>query len=306
MSDLGINNFKSFIQESVVLLRNHPNGIKSNNNASIDQRANVISNEIEQFSTFIDFSIPLIIDPIKKEISFLKNHVSLIKQWHIPFDILDIANLTKIEDSYTNIIAWALDPTTHQPSALIRQKTWLNSLGISYDFDKPCKPETFVYTTDGIPDLVLEYANSIIIIEAKTESREHTTPSGLPQTKAYLEAIKKDNPSKKVIVVFLTIDGHHAQNKEAINTTYFHFACSLAEALRNIELSTDLKWAFSTIITHFINNLTPLEIDTTNLMLKIDDWCKNLDDPFNIKNRSYLARNINEIAPYLTLIKRSN
>jgi len=301
MSNVDINKFRSFIQKSEIFLQSYSNDSKCSREATSEQRTKVASKEIE-FKQFIEASIPLIIEPIKNDISLLKDHVSLINKWHTPVDILDIADVTRIEDSYTKIIAWALAPETHLPSALVRQKTWLDSLGISYVIDQPCKPETFVYTDDGIPDLMLTYDKFIVIVEAKTDSREHKAPSGEPQTKAYVEVIKKSNPTKKIIMVFLTIDEHSAQNIEATNTTYFHFACLLAEALSSIELPTDLKWAYSTVITHFINKLTPPEIDTNNIMSNINEWCKNLNDTSN--NQKYLAKNIKQIAPYLNLIEK--
>jgi hypothetical protein len=59
----------------------------------------------------------------------LAKNAALVERWVEPVehDLLAIARVVE-ENSYTELLAWALRPGTHEPSARRRQQEWLASL----------------------------------------------------------------------------------------------------------------------------------------------------------------------------------
>ena len=99
--------------------------------------------------------------------------------------------------------------------------------------------------------------NFILIIEAKTGTEEHEAPNGEWQTQAYPAAVRKrlrlprDHPGA---LVFLTPDGRQAVNSKAIVSTYELLVTVIAASLSPDEISHNLRWAYSTVITHFLTH----------------------------------------------------
>jgi hypothetical protein len=132
-------------------------------------------------------------------------------------------------------------------------------------------------TEDGIPDLVLVYSTGVIVVEVKTDTFEHETPSGAPQTVAYAKSVSESLALTDTTphVVFLTPDGHAPANAAAIASTFGELVVALASELNPEELSPDLRWAFSIVFTHLLTHTAPT--DTHCVMAKLMAWRNDRD-----------------------------
>jgi hypothetical protein len=172
-----------------------------------------------------------------------------------------------MENSYTKLVAWSLSPDVHGEGLATRmQKAWLCSLGIAEasSIRHPEEPVPFLLTEDGIPDLVFKYPNFVVVVEAKTGTGEHSTPSGQPQSVAYPESVSKAlrlAASTPVYMVYLTPSGESAANEDAIATTYVAFAVALASGLREENLSPEVLVLMKLLITHLVCSAVPVGLN---------------------------------------------
>ena len=231
----------------------------------------------DAFRSFVEQASPLIVAPIRQALVELRERVRLLRPWIMPHDLLAVAGLEYNEDAYTELIAWALHPRTHPPSAKPRQRAWLESLRlpVGNELWSPADPITQVSTADGIPDLVLRYDDIVVVVEAKTGSAEHDTPSGTPQTRAYPRAVANAlrlAPYIPVHIVFLTPDRRAADNPDAVCTSYLDFVVALARALDPAELPDDLRTAFKMLFTHLTLHAVPLGYDSRPVLLEEPPW----------------------------------
>lgn len=243
------------------------------------------------FQKFIELAVPLAIGKLRADLEKVTPQLQKLRPWLTQFDILRQARIEYVEDSYTELVAWALDPGTHRASAARRQKRWLQSLKLPAAFDSPVKPMTQFSTGDGVPDLILGYKDFTVVVEAKTQSSEHAAPSGISQTLAYSEAVRRrlELPQPHpVYIVFLTLDGRRADNPHAISTTYAAFAVSMADALGDFEMPPDLRFAYSLIITHFVTCGLRDELER-KLLLEVSMRPDGMDDDFLVSNASKLG-----------------
>jgi len=189
-------------------------------------------------------------------------------------DILAVAGLSGDEDRYTKLIAWMLWPEGKPKLALRCQKAWLKSLGlhkIAMQMKKAIKPVPQFVTKNGRPDMVMHFQQPdfILIMEAKTDTEEHETPNSDWQTQAYPAAVRerlglpKNHPGA---MVFLTRDGREAVNSNAIVTTYELLVTVIATSLSPDEINHNLRWAYSTVITHFLTHAVHSETDKVEAM----------------------------------------
>lgn len=212
----------------------------------------------EPFSAFLAQARPLVIGPMRKEWEALQSELGVVQRWFTDCDLLD--RIVTSEDSYTELIAWALSPSTALGTAELLQRKWLTSLDIDWGNAKPVEPQTWLKTEDGIPDLVLSYKTRTVVVEVKTDSDEHRTPSGKPQTTAYPPAVRKTlglSAQHPIHMVFLTPDGWAACDRDAICASFARFALVLAKALEEVEPADHLRSAFGMIITSFATYSLP-------------------------------------------------
>lgn len=191
---------------------------------------------------------------------------------HQSVDLLEIAGIQGSEDRYTNLIAWMLSPETHDKFAEQLQYQWLRGIGIpELQEGSVGQVMTQVVTNDGIPDLILRFPNRVVIVEAKTGSEEHPTPSGAMQTVAYPSAVRRlwslpmDHP---IDVVFLTLNRARPANAEAFATSYMDFCMVAAGVLQQVDVPTPIHQACDLILQHFLQYATPLDVDV-RLTLKV-------------------------------------
>ena len=230
-----------------------------------------------EFQLFVDDALPLVVAGLKKDLPALADRARLAVRWLVPDDLLAVAGLSYVENSYTELMAWALRPDTHPASALRRQRAWLESLEPKIELMalQATNPWTQVGTDDGIPDLILKFEHGVIIVEAKTSTFEHAAPSGETQTVAYEAAVRKKYylvSTVPVYVVLISPNGQKAVNAEARNTSYVSFALALAEQLEAEELPPDTKAAYKMLVTHFLTCATSSTIPVREMVEAIVDW----------------------------------
>jgi hypothetical protein len=159
-----------------------------------------------------------------------------------------------VEDSYTELLAWALHPATHRQTAELRQRAWLASLGIDWRGASHAEPKTWLQTEHGVPDLVLQYGTQTVVVEVKTDSAEHLVGSGGYQTLDYPDEVRKAldlGPGHQMHMVFITPDGREAASPDAKCTSFAQFALVMAKTLEHVDLAGDIRTAFSMLITEF-------------------------------------------------------
>ncbi|MCA9179669.1 MAG: PD-(D/E)XK nuclease family protein [Planctomycetales bacterium] len=208
-------------------------------------------------------------------------------------DMFRVAGLTWAEDVYTELIAWAFDPQVHgETIATAVQRAWLESLSIdrASQISGAAIPETQLWLDGEIPDLVLQYDQFAVVVEAKTGTGEHRTRSGKYQTESYPDVVRHhlgcgDNP---IHVVFLTIDRTPPVNGKAIPTTYLSFALVLADVVRQVDLPNDVTVAYRMLATHFANCATPEGVNVPELLDDLHGGCK--DDATLIRHLSTIQR----------------
>lgn len=210
-----------------------------------------------RFRELIGRARPLAVGPLREKAALLAPFVTTATPWATVHDLLTIAGRHYDEDAYTELVAWALHPETHPASALDRQNAWLAALfpDGEHQAARPSVPTTQIVTDTGVPDLILDFDEFTLVVEAKTGSQEHEAAgSGVDQTLAYPEAVRRAlalPESKPVEMVFLTPDARRASNPQATKSSYARFAVSIARALSTYELPPDLSGAFSIVFTHF-------------------------------------------------------
>lgn len=237
-----------------------------------------------EFQTFVDKAVPLVLRSLQSDLPALKQRAELADRWLVADDLLAVAGLSYVENAYTELMAWALRPKTHRESALRRQTAWLESLEpkieLSNQERKPATVETQVATDDGIPDLILRFEHTVIVVEAKTGTVEHAAPSGTMQTIAYIPAVRHRYriADESVYAVLISPDGQQAANEgqEARSTSYVAFALAMAYCLEAEQLPLDTRAAFKMLFTHFLTRATPTTEPVRDLLSKVkslpEDW----------------------------------
>lgn len=213
---------------------------------------------VAEFQQFIGAAGPILAQSLGVRLDYALSTLSALKPWLLDdqHDLLHLAQITRAEDPYTELLAWAINPATDLAVGAECQKNWLLSLGVddAGSIDAVI-PSTQFATDDGIPDLVLHFPNLLVVVEAKTGSSEHVTPtSGQMQTVSYPSSVRRrlgkprDFPTK---MVFLTLDRSEATNGDAIRTSYFELAVSLARTLNDLDVPMDLAPLYGLIVNHF-------------------------------------------------------
>jgi hypothetical protein len=142
------------------------------------------------------------------------------------------------------------------------------------DFRKAARLISQFVTDDGIPDLILEYEKFVIVMEAKTGTDEHPTPSSHQlQTVSYPVAVRRKRglrPDVAVYMVFITPECRRAANPEAINTSYAELAGALLSKLDRNVLPVELQYLFGLIFTHFMSSAVPDVVDVKEVIENLE------------------------------------
>jgi hypothetical protein len=174
-------------------------------------------------------------------------------RWIGKHDLLALGGLSLVENAYTRLLDWALEPKTHEPTALGRQRAWLAHTGIQRTIRTAGAPLRFLRTSDGVPDLVLRYPEFAVVVEAKTVTSEHLTPGGSFQSHSYgpAVAVALGLPADAVETVFLTLDRALPENAAARPVSHLGSFLAIASAFGDMPLPGDIDAGFRTILTHF-------------------------------------------------------
>ena len=231
------------------------------------------------FRAYIDTATEIVVRQVMGVLPVLRPRICLARRWLVRHDLLAIAGLTFVENAYTELMAWALDPRTDPDSAAARQRAWLDSVGLGRcEFAVPAEPRTQVRTDDGIPDLLLVYETFAVVVEAKTGTSEHATPSGLPQTLAYSQSVR---PWAKgdIHVIFITPDWASAANQSAALTTFVDFAMTMARLLDGVSLDPEARFSFALLVTHFLTCGVKSRRSVRELIVGLADWLTVVERP---------------------------
>ncbi len=228
----------------------------------------------ESFRSFVEEATKCLTRQAVCHAQQLRNVAEIACRWRVEHDLVSVIGATSIENSYTRLIAWALDPSTHPPTALLRQQALLQHVGIENRINRPVLPQPWLATEDGIPDLVFAFDDFTLVIEAKTGTAEHATPSGRMQTYAYADAVLRrlQREARQVEVIFLTLDNAAAANPAARSASFFGVVLSLAEALERQQVPADLRVAFGIVLTHFVRHADLPQRDLFPALEDITRW----------------------------------
>jgi hypothetical protein len=259
-----------------------------------------------QFEGFVKRSLPLVVAEIKRRLPLIAERAVLAERWLTPHDLLSVGGFTYIENYYTALMSWALDPDTHPASATRRQRAWMAAIGFDEGIcgETACVPTTQLVTGDGIPDLLMRFEKSTIVVEAKTGSAEHNAPSGKPQTFAYLDAVRETLGlplDHDIRCVFITPDRRSAENPEAKATTFVEFVFALAGALETSTIGADsqpTRAAYAMLFTHFLTQAAPVDIDARELIQRVAIWSRDSD--WDDDNQT--CRRINDLLKAATIL----
>lgn len=279
-----IDQFRLFVDKAEHLLPPETKSSKASKSiepAKLNDTPKPSSSPLPEFQCFIEKATPLVVANIKSLLPLIAGRAAIAKRWLVDHDLLAIAGLSFIEDAYTELMAWALHPATHPESAQRRQLAWLKAVGLE-GIGKPnaCTPKTQMITEDGIPDLVLQFEQTTVVLEAKTGSAEHNTPSGQPQTIAYPKSVRGKlnlSPEHKIEVVFITPDRRPAENPQAKATTFIEFVFALSTVLDREKLAHDTRIAYAMLFTHFLTYATETDASARELINEIWDWSQHPD-----------------------------
>jgi hypothetical protein len=128
---------------------------------------------------------------------------------------------------------------------------------------------------DGNPDLILSFPNWVIVVEAKTGTLEHATPSGKMQTEAYEAAVRSAMslaPEVRVDVVYLTLARSQPHSRLAIPASYLEIAFALAEGLDRVEMEPPLRHSYALLISHFATVGLPSNLSIRTLAPQAQTW----------------------------------
>lgn len=234
-----------------------------------------VSSAIPRFHDFVSRSRPLATKHARQYLRRLSSVAAELRPWLVGVDLLHIAGVSYAEVPYTALIAWTLDATCNPTTAGEIQSSWLSILGLSslaaHAREEPFRVHSQLCTDDGVPDIVLNSRHALIVIEAKTASKEHLTPAArVPQTTGYLAAARKvlkiqaDCPGQ---VVFLTPARIQAANLDARATSYADFALALARGAASSPIPEDLRWSLAALITHFLTRAIPRDVELHRVLL---------------------------------------
>ena len=218
----------------------------------------------QKFQSFVERGEEIILNDAKANVAELSRAAEIIRRSCTAHDLFHEARITGREDPTTELVRWLLAPSTHPKSALARQHTWLRTIGWSGALPaEAVEPKTQWATPEGpIADLIVNYNDRVVVVEAKTWSQEHEAGStGILQTLFYGSAAQKHFKGEP-FVVFMTLDGRAARGSGA-PTTYAAVACAVTKALDEFwdEMEFDTREAFRAVMVHLLRRGGPVDLE---------------------------------------------
>lgn len=215
---------------------------------------------LHKFQAFVATARPLATEAARKYLEWFEPHAARLLPVLGGDDLLQLAGYTGVENAYTRLLGWVLGDDNPSPLAAAVQRVWVSRLVPEATFSKPLKVHVELETSVGRPDVVMVSDELLVVVEAKTGTREHeAAQTGEQQTVAY-ERVPNDVPvSSKAppVIVFLTVRGERAANGAAINTTYAELGVIVLEAIATVEASTEAKVPYRALAAHWLSHATP-------------------------------------------------
>lgn len=212
---------------------------------------------VSSFAAFTESAATVLAAEASDLLDELRQSLEIVAPWLLPHDALAIAGVTHSEDPYTELLAWLLGEAAHPASVAARQRHFLMIAApeLLAQVTLPGEVRTQVTTDDGIPDLVIQFDQGLLIVEAKTGTGEHPTPSGTPQTLAYPEAVRRAfglGANTPVSVAFLTLDGALPANPRAVSVTWAGSALAVCRSLHDTDLPGRARTTFAVVLNHLL------------------------------------------------------
>lgn len=238
----------------------------------VERVQGVGDNKLHRFRDFAEAASERVLADLKGSAAALSAAVRPSAPWIGEHDLLAFGGLTFVENAYTRLLAWALDPMTNDSTALDRQRAWLAHVGIDRWPTTAATPALFLSTSRGIPDLVLAYKDFIVVVEAKTMTDEHTTPGGQLQSHAYGPAVAQTlgRTEGSVDTVYLTLDRSPPDNHAARPVSYLGSLLAIIASIDVGILPDDVQAGFRTIVTHFAANADRPRRDLRRTIRRLD------------------------------------
>jgi hypothetical protein len=265
-----------------------------------DERKIAVEQEVAAaFRRFAAAAVHILLANIQSRASELRRISRIVHRWRLEHDFIAAIGATHVENSYTRIVAWALKHDTHPATAVLRQRAWLESVGINRTITSPARLSLWLWTEDGIPDIVLRFDDFVVVVEAKTGTQEHATPSGRLQTEAYGPAVVAELGVEGLPVetIYLTPDMSRGSNARARSASFFGFAVALTAALDPEAMPQDLRVMLGLILTHFVSTAGLPPVDLFPALEEI-----RLSEP-DTDREAKLKHDVSDLSGLLTVVR---
>lgn len=262
--------FRAFIEQARAIRHNEPEPVATSWAPAI---ATPKEKTIADFRAFVAKAEPIVTSRAREALRRIAPDAQRVLPWLTKHDLIAIAGYSRAEESYTRLLQWALEAGGQAEIALRVQRALLEHLGIEHDLQAPLEVRIEVETEHGRPDLVLFDSSLLVVIEAKTDTQEHETPNGLPQTVDYPNVGPAlDIPNARVAMVFLTPDRRRAANPEAKLLSFAEIAFVLANAMTMMAVDDDLRAGYRLLITHWLERGGPRGFDVAKALRSVPTW----------------------------------
>jgi hypothetical protein len=217
-----------------------------------------------RFERFLGEARPLATQVARDYLAWFRPHARRLQRLRVADDLIDVAGRSRAETSYTRLLGWALGkraaasaPGTDELSWAV-QRALLRRICPGVRVETPFRVSVeFSTANDGVPDLVLLNADFVLVIEAKTVTREHqAAKTKKPQTEAYLPAVRRTLAVAEEVqghTLLLSINGDRPRAAEARALTYVELAFAMLEAV-DADAPGDTTYPYRAIASHWLEH----------------------------------------------------
>lgn len=280
MDQANIEQFRTFVRDARRLLESDPRASEAHTPttrppSSVLPRADD-GPPVEAFLAFIDTATPLATEAARRYLRWFMPHAERITRAVVEHDIILVAGYHNVENSYTRLLGWVLGYKNDSALATAVQRRLIARLRPALTPSQRLNVIVECSTKNGCtPDLVLVNDDLVVVIEAKTVTREHlAAQTDEPQTTAYMKAVRETLPvaeSVQGLTVLLSIEGDEPADSDANAATFAEVALVILEAIDTVEASFDQKWPYRAIASHWLIHAMP-GVDVRAISRAAADW----------------------------------
>jgi hypothetical protein len=219
---------------------------------------------VEAFRAFVAKAEPLATDAAREYLRWFAPHADRVARALVADDLIQVAGYHRAENSYTRLLGWSLGHGNDTPLAAAVQHALIALLRPGWAPAKPLAVLVERSTEYGTPDLVLHGDDLVVVIEAKTVTREHlAAQTGEKQTVAYGRLHRDGSPELgirpgvKGFTVLLSIERDEPADSNAEASTFAEVALCILDAIDRVEASFDQKWPYRAIASHWLIHAMP-------------------------------------------------